>query len=636
MNNIFLKNIQSLARKNPILANALMTYIPTELPEITQVNGHYNLKYKNKLIHNGINPLEEAKEIFHMATNEPNSIHLIYGLGLGYLFQYTSLNSKGTVILYEEDLNIIWFSFSMVDFSNDIIKENVFFTNDYDYVVNEIYKKSAIKNSPQMLVLPTTREENPEKFNILVKQLQEVIGSFALDLQYTEQKLYKDLKLCIKNIPYIIDEIPVNKLKDIYKGKTAVIVSAGPTLDRNIEVLKKYRDKFVLFTVGTALKALYNKGLKPDFLCIIEAYNSFKHVEGLDLSDVNYITEPHSNPATRKVNYKRRFSHISANSPVNHFWSELSGENIEEYWSKGTVSYTALNCARIMGCSKLILVGQDLAYIEGQCYSKDSIYKDLVCKYNENREKWEITAKNMDEFINAISASKDINVREKAAKNRLDKLNNALYYVKGINGDMLPTEVVYAAFLKPLSEFAEKFSDREYINTSLVGAQIDGYKNMSLEDALASSETFEKIEHIKDFSYKKESIKANLELKLNELNKSLEYINQALKQLKNIKNNLNRYKNINEDILKTLKKVSQNYLYLSDEFAKKSKMYDFITISDKIKLDYKMKMLENFSYKNVVEIVEALCSYYKNAEIKINEINGLINGVINESLNTKS
>ena len=65
-------------------------------------------------------------------------------------------------------------------------------------------------------------------------------------------------------------------------------------------------------------------------------------------------------------------------------------------------------------------------------------------------------------------------------------------------------------------------------------------------------------------------------------------------------------------------------------------MYDFITISDKIKLDYKMKMLENFSYKNVVEIVEALCSYYKNAEIKIKEINGLINGVINESLNTKS
>ena len=60
--------------------------------------------------------------------------------------------------------------------------------------------------------------------------------------------------------------------------------------------------------------------------------------------------------------------------PINHFWSEICGENIEEYWSKGTVSYNALNSARILGCSKIILVGQDLAYIEGQCYSKNSAY----------------------------------------------------------------------------------------------------------------------------------------------------------------------------------------------------------------------------------------------------------------------
>ena len=142
-----------------------------------------------------------------------------------------------------------------------------------------------------------------------------------------------------------------------------MVVSAGPTLDRNIETLKKNRDKYVLFTVGTALKTLISNEITPDFLCIIETYNSSKQVEGVNLEGVNLVTEPYSNPALRNFKYKQVYSHISANTPINHLWAEICGEDIEEYWSKGTVSYTALNCARLLGCSKIILVGQDLAAI---------------------------------------------------------------------------------------------------------------------------------------------------------------------------------------------------------------------------------------------------------------------------------
>ena len=105
MNNIFQKNINALAQKNETLAQELLTYIPTDVPELKQENGAYNLFYKNQYLHNPINPLGEAQEIFTMAENSPVAIHLVYGLGLGYLFQVTSLNSQGTVILYEPDLN---------------------------------------------------------------------------------------------------------------------------------------------------------------------------------------------------------------------------------------------------------------------------------------------------------------------------------------------------------------------------------------------------------------------------------------------------------------------------------------------------------------------------------------------------
>ena len=165
--------------------------------------------------------------------------------------------------------------------------------------------------------------------------------------------------------------------------------------------------------------------------------------------------------------FKKIFSHISANSPINQYWSSICGENIEEYWTKGTVSYTAINSARILGCSKIILVGQDLAYIDGQCYSKESAYKDLYCGINPETNRWEIMAKDFEQFAEVISHHEDVELKREIAKKRLKNLNNSLHIVKGIQGNMLPTESVYAAFIEPLTEYSQNFNDRKYINTSL-------------------------------------------------------------------------------------------------------------------------------------------------------------------------
>lgn len=621
MNNIFQKNITALAVKNPELAYKLQSYIPTDIPQLAQTNG-YNLIYRGKYIHNEQSPLGEAQEIFSYAKNDPVSIHLVYGLGLGYLFQVASLNSNGTVILYEPDLNILKVVFSLVDFSADILKSNVFICSEYDEVAKAIHQKSGMKNNPEMLVLPTQMET--EGFDELVKKLQNTVGVYSLDLQYTKEKFYPSLKMLLKNIPNLLEEIPLARLKDVYKGKTAVIVSAGPTLDRNIETLKKQRDKYILFAVGTALKTLIANEIKPDFLAIIETYDSSKQIEGIDLKDVYFITEPYSNPALRKFEFKRRFSHIASNVPVNQFWAEICGENIDEYFSKGTVSYTALNSARILGCSKIILVGQDLAYIGGQCYSKDSAYKDLVCAKNPETDRWEIQARDFDKFADALSNSPDIEKRRAAAKRRLANLNNSMHFVKGISGEMLPTESVYAAFVAPLEEFAAKFNDRKYINTSLVGAQLDGFENMSLEDGLKASEPVSEIDLDCDFEYDKNAIFTNLSKKFEELNKILSQIEDGKKYAKTLNNDLKRYRAATVEVLKDLKKLSENYLSLS---SSKSKLFEFITTSDRIDLDYEMKMVQKFDVETVTNLSSKILKYLENAEKRIKEIN--------ESFNTK-
>ena len=82
-----------------------------------------------------------------------------------------------------------------------------------------------------------------------------------------------------------------------------------------------------------------------------------------------------------------------------------------------------------MGCEKLILVGQDLAYIEGQCYSKDSAYKDLICGINPETNAWEIMAKDFDAFVDAINKMYEL------SKDELNQLgmNGKKYYEENKN-----------------------------------------------------------------------------------------------------------------------------------------------------------------------------------------------------------
>ena len=230
----------------------------------------------------------------------------------------------------------------------------------------------------------------------------------------------------------------------------------------------------------------------------------------------------------------------------------------------------------------------------------------------------------------AISPSEDANVRARVANDRLKNLNASLYYVKGINGDMIPTESVYATFVKPLQEYVENFNDRKYINTSLVGAQIDGFENMTLEDALINSEPVGDIGLNPDFKYDEEKIYNNLKNNLEELKSTITYIEEGKKLAKNLNNDIKRYRNANAEVLKTLKKLSENYLIITGELAKKIKLLDFITIADKTYIDYEMKMVKEFTYESVLNINLNLTQFYKNTENRILEIERLIN----ESINT--
>ena len=77
---------------------------------------------------------------------------------------------------------------------------------------------------------------------------------------------------------------------------------------------------------------------------------------------------------------------------------------------------------------------------------------------------------------------------------RLEMYKGKITTVRGIKGDMLPTEAVYATFIQSLVQFAQKYSDIEFLNTSLRGAKIDGFRDVPLEDVLLNTQPIEKFD----------------------------------------------------------------------------------------------------------------------------------------------
>ena len=597
------KNLNAL--KSKYLKDIISNHNVKAQIEVKNTNG-YNLSYNGILFHNETSPFGEAKAIFETLDTSLNSINIIYGLGLGYLFQYTAIHSKGITILYEPNLDIIKTAFTLVDFSNELIKDNVYITIDKDSLNETLRNNMGYDNTPNVCCLPSYKKIFNEQLTKDQKELSVLVGSITLDCNYTKNKYYPVTTAILKNIPYTANQIPLCNIKDCYKDVPAVVVSAGPTLHENIETLKKYQDNAVILCVGPAYKSLVNAGIKPDFLCVIEDRNCSAQLKGLDISEVNMILEPYTNINFQKMQPKKHFLHISNNLPPNNIWAKIAGVNIDEYNSKGTVSYCALNSARILGCNPIILVGQDLAYINKQLYSKDSVYGDLKLVFNDKTKQYEVIAEDMERYAASISSIR-------VALRRLARYKGKITTIRSITGELLPTEAVYTTFAANISKYTKKYPDRHYINTSMKGAQLDGFENIPLDKALEHSKPINK----KDFSSlsfnKNDFIISQLKEIKTGLNTAINKINDNQKLLSRFRTEYKRGKSLTKDMLNTLKKVISNYTWLSIDYGQTNPVYDFITKKEQMNFETFLKKAENIDISAALKIAELQTEYLNQA-----------------------
>ncbi len=152
-----------------------------------------------------------------------------------------------------------------------------------------------------------------------------------------------------------------------FTREPAVIVSAGPSLDKNIHEIRGLEGQVLILATDTALKPLLAAGIEPHFVLTADpAHRNFLHIKGAVTRRALLVAEATAYPAVfaefpgRTVTCTFRDSSLRALSAI------LADKGCLKAW--GSVATMALDFALHLGCDPVIFAGQDLAHSEGRTY----------------------------------------------------------------------------------------------------------------------------------------------------------------------------------------------------------------------------------------------------------------------------
>ncbi len=178
-------------------------------------------------------------------------------------------------------------------------------------------------------------------------------------------------KHILKNLPYIISSPGLKQLFEKFVGIPAIIVAAGPSLDKNVDLLKEAKGKSIILCVDTALGTLVKHGISPDVVVAIDATekNYKYYLKPIEIPEGTYLL---TGPAV----YPDALSLFTPNiffSGFGHPWLAWIEAFIGERGAiklGGSVSTAGFDLAVRFGANPIIFIGQDLSFPDNKVYTE--------------------------------------------------------------------------------------------------------------------------------------------------------------------------------------------------------------------------------------------------------------------------
>ena len=280
----------------------------------------------------------------------------------------------------------------------------------------------------------------------------------------------------LRNLDAIARSANLATLKPSLSGLPIVIISPGPSLDKNIHLLKALKGRAILMAAAQCARALQAAEVVPDFLVVADPGNLVYFLDGVDTGAIDaLIIGVSSHPDF----YKKQFKNIvtfNANAGVDTWISNIFGDT-SAISSAGSVSIDCLFFAKYFECSHILMVGLDLALSEGKAYSSQSANSESTVNID--------TATNTLSFSNVPETMERIFLAQGASSE--DTVEPVLT-LPGYFGGTVQTRPNYHLFHGEFVVIAKNEAGlgnpTPLVNCTEGGAYIEGFEHIRLEEAI--------------------------------------------------------------------------------------------------------------------------------------------------------
>lgn len=480
-NDLYQRNLNALNRRDPALAARVFTGAEDEETILQQTPEGYptvGVKRGNDVffLHHPQEPLADAKRIITAVdgvNDHWNFIHL--GMGLGYtalLLQNRQPDPPVGQILVERSLSVFRRACQTVDMvtlfqhpmNRFIVGEDT--AGVYQACMSALMDLMA--NPPRLVKNNPSLNLDGPYYEASVVRIEEALRFGQSGLLSKQQDGFNYLKNLFANLKSIVESPGIKPMHGKMNGTPAVIVAAGPSLEKNLHHLKGTGSQWLIVAVDTALEKCLKNGIVPHFVCTVDPTElNRKHFPSPSYPEaVRLLFDPEGEPEIIKKFAGRCLTYHAMKHPF-HGWldAETGPKGLID---KGAmVSQAALLVCAYLGCRPIILIGQDLALDPqtGHTHFSDAALC-LTAKYIEN---------DRDHVLYPTIKNRDNSFKEK------------MFWVEGVNGEPVPTVQNLYAYLRLLERDIAN-THAHVIDATEGGAKIAGTTIRRLADLVKEYE----------------------------------------------------------------------------------------------------------------------------------------------------
>ncbi|EEU8400519.1 motility associated factor glycosyltransferase family protein [Campylobacter lari] len=353
------------------------------------------------LYNNTLNELDEKLKLY----NDKYLLYPVlyfYGFGNGILYKALLQNkNRQKIVVFEKEIEFIYLSFHYVDFSEEL-KNNSLIILDTNTININIFEELC-SNSPFFNFLRIyfldLHCDYYEKYQKDIMQIHKNMQTYIKTIIYRHGNDSTDalqgIENFVYNLPDIISNYSFNELllKRKKQVNTAIIVSTGPSLIKQLPLLKQYANYASIFCADSAYPILAKYNIKPDYVLslerVVETSEFFNNDFGDFDKDIIFAIKSLTHPNTFKYLKKQRIICSISNCMFFHYYIGLHD------FGYMVMGHSVATMSQILAIhlkhKNIIFIGQDLAYADDGSSHPEEYYYGKYDTYNPQEIDYSLT-----------------------------------------------------------------------------------------------------------------------------------------------------------------------------------------------------------------------------------------------------